>query len=128
MLGAATLAVTLSNFYGGLIAAVITPVAVAALLARRASDAAHDRCAGWPSPSRASCVIAAAGLAYVWYAARAVVANRAAFAFPRADLFRYSAKWWSYLVPPVAHPLLGAIAQRDLDMRRACARGCSNSR
>ena len=29
-LGAATLAVTLSNFYGGLIAAVITPVAVAA--------------------------------------------------------------------------------------------------
>ena len=30
LLGAATIAVTLSNFYGGLIAAVITPVAVAA--------------------------------------------------------------------------------------------------
>src|ERR1700759_454526 len=30
LLGAATLAVTLSNFYGGLIAAVITPVAAGA--------------------------------------------------------------------------------------------------
>ena len=35
-LAAATLAVTLSNFYGGLIAAVITPVAVARVLARHA--------------------------------------------------------------------------------------------
>ena len=57
-------------------------------------------------------LIAACGMAYAWYAAGAVVANRAAFAFPRADLFRYSAKWWSYLVPPVAHPLLGATAHR----------------
>ena len=38
--------------------------------------------------------------------------NRAAFAFPRESLFRYSAKWWSYLVPPVEHPLLGATAHR----------------
>ena len=38
--------------------------------------------------------------------------DRAAFAFPRADLFLYSAKWWSYLVPPVGHPLLGARADR----------------
>ena len=28
------------------------------------------------------------------------------------DLFRYSAKWWSYLVPPVEHPLLGDLARR----------------
>ena len=57
--------VTLSNFYGGLIAAVITPVAVGGLLARQRRDrqpgsvrrlARHDR--------RASRVIAAAGLAY----------------------------------------------------------------
>ncbi len=57
-------------------------------------------------------LIAAAGLAYASYAAGDVVANRAAFAFPRADLFRYSAKWWSYLVPPVEHPLLGDTAHR----------------
>ncbi len=35
-----------------------------------------------------------------------------AFAFPRADLFRYSAKWWSYLVPPVEHPLVGPAVRR----------------
>jgi len=57
-------------------------------------------------------LIAASGIAYASYAAGAVVVNRAAFAFPRADLFLYSAKWWSYLVPPVAHPLLGATAHR----------------
>ncbi len=57
-------------------------------------------------------LIAACGMAYASYTARAVVVNRAAFAFPRADLFRYSAKWWSYLVPPVEHPLLGATAHR----------------
>ena len=45
------------------------------------------------------------------YAARAVVADPAAFAFLRGDLFRYSARWWSYLVPPTEHPLLGAIAR-----------------
>ncbi len=110
-LGAATVAVTLSNFYGGLIAAVITPVAVAAywLLTGRPAR---------PSMRRLSITVgslalmAAAGVTYVSYAANAVVENRAAFAFPRADLFRYSATWWSYLVPPVAHPLLGAAAHR----------------
>ena len=53
-----------------------------------------------------------------WYAAGDVVANRAAFAFPRADLFRYSAKWWSYLVPPVAHP----AARRHGASRLDCGR------
>ena len=105
-------AVTLSNFYGGLIAAVITPVAVAAYwLVTCRRDAAIDAPAG-RSPSASLVLIAAAGMAYASYAAGAVVANRAAFAFPRADLFRYSAKWWSYLVPPVEHPLLGATARR----------------
>jgi len=108
---AATLAVTLSNFYGGLIAAVITPVAVAAywLVTRREGARSMRRlCITVGS----LVVIAVSGLAYAVYAARAVVVNRAAFAFPRADLFRYSAKWWSYLVPPVAHPLLGEAAHR----------------
>ncbi len=108
-LGAATLTVTLSNFYGGLIAAVITPIAVAAywLVTRRA----HPRSIRRLGITVGSLVlIAASGLAYASYAAGAVVVNRAAFAFPRADLFRYSAKWWGYLVPPVEHPLLGATA------------------
>jgi hypothetical protein len=108
-LGAAAIAVTLSNFYGGLIAAVITPVAAGAywLVTRQTH----------PQPLRGLAVtvvslvlIAASGFAYVLYAAGDLVSNHTGFAFPRTDLFPYSAKWWSYLVPPVAHPVLGAMA------------------
>jgi hypothetical protein len=111
LLGAAAAAVTLSNFYGGLIAAVMTPVAVAAYWLAAGRTA--------PRPVRnlavtagSLLVIAAAAVVYAWYAAGAVVAHPAAFGVPRAELFRYSAKWWSYLVPPVEHPLLGATARR----------------
>ena len=110
-LGAAALAVALSNFYGGLIAAVITPVAVAAYwLTPRGSEVRSWRRLGITAGSLAA--IAASGLAYAWYAARNVLTNPAAFAFDREDLFRYSAKWWSYLIPPVGHPLLGATVRR----------------
>ena len=110
-LGAASLAVTLSNFYGGLIAAVITPAAVAAywLVAGR-TDTRSMRRLGITAGSLV--LIAAAGMAYASYAAPDVVLDRAAYAFPRNDLFRYSANWWSYLVPPAGHPLLGATAHR----------------
>jgi hypothetical protein len=110
-LGAATMAVTLSNFYGGLIAAVITPVAIAAywLVMRRADPRSLRRLG---ITIGALVLLAAGGLAYAWYAASAVVGNRAAFAFPRAALFGHSATWWSYFIPPVAHPLLGRTARR----------------
>ena len=110
-LAAATMAVTLSNYYAGLIAAVLTPLAVAGYFL--VSHRAH------PRPIRrlgitvgSLLVIAGTGLAYAWLAAGAVMANPAAFAFPRGDLFLYGAKWWSYLMPPVAHPLLGDAARR----------------
>jgi hypothetical protein len=108
---AATAAVTLSNFYGGLIAAAVTPVAVMAYwtATRKREPGAGRRLA---MTVAALALVAAAGIAYASYAAGPIVANRAAFAFPRADLFRYSATWWSYLVPPVAHPLLGEGARR----------------
>ena len=111
LLGAATFGVTLSNFYGGFIAAVITPVAVAAYWSVRCRpDPRSLRRLGITMASLL--VIAGAGIAYAVLAAGPVVANRAAFAFPRADLFLHSAKWWSFLVPPVEHPLLGAHAGR----------------
>ncbi|HXG87449.1 MAG TPA: hypothetical protein VNJ02_03855 [Vicinamibacterales bacterium] len=104
---AAAIAAVFSNFYGGLILAVLTPVAAAAHWltspdrARTARDAVIT--------SLALVCLAGAGLFYV-----AVVVDdaQAAFAFPREDLFLYSAKWWSYLVPPVAHPLLGDTVRR----------------
>lgn len=114
LLVAATVAVTLSNFYGGLIAAVITPIALAAYwFGSSASGARSLRRLVITVSSLA--VLAAGGVAYASYAAGAVVANPAAFAFARHDLFRYSSKWWSYLVPPVEHPLLGAMALRIWD-------------
>jgi hypothetical protein len=110
-LGIATATVTLSNFYGGLIAAIVTPVAVAAYWLVRT---------GKPKKSPRSLVItiaalallSVAGLAYVWWTARSVLLDPAAFAFAPGDVFRYSAKWWGYLVPPVAPPLLGEPARR----------------
>ena len=111
LLGAATFGVTLSNFYGGFIAAVITPVAVAAYWSVRCrTDPRSLRRLGITMASLL--VIAGAGIAYAVLPPAPCVANRAAFAFPRADLFLYSAKWWSFLVPPVEHPLLGAHAGR----------------
>lgn len=110
-LAAATAAVALSNFYGGLIAAVITPFAVGAYWWARARFA--------PAPARrlgvtiaALAAMGAAGLGLIAWHAPAVIGDPGALAFPRADLFIYSAKWWSYFVPPVANPLLGGVARR----------------
>ena len=111
LLAAASVAVTLSNFYAGLIVAVITPVAVAAYwLVMHRTGTRSMRRLGITLGSLV--VIAVFGISYAWYVARAVVVDPAAFAFPRADLFRYSAKWWSYLVPPIAHPILGTTVGR----------------
>jgi len=111
-LGAATIAVTLSNFYGGLIAAVITLPAIAGhwLFVVRRGDGGTTRSLAITAGSLA--VIALSGVAYALLAAQAVIQNRTAFAFPRIDLFHYSARGWSYLMPPAAHPLFGATAQR----------------
>ena len=136
-LGAAAIAVTLSNFYAGMIAAVMTPIAVAAYWFSDVVQAFRPARHGGPEgphytrmenalirsanatgirelrvTAGALLFIAAIGIGYAAYAAGDVVANRTAFAFPRADLFRYSAKWWSYLVPPVENPLFGTVARR----------------
>ena len=122
---AATAAVTLSNFYGALIAAVMTPVAVGVywVVRRGPAGAGHYRVTGPAEPGHyrisglwitlaTLLFLAMAGLAFVWWTAPAVIADRSAFAFPRDALFQHSAKWWGYLVPPVAHPLLGGVSRR----------------
>ena len=107
-------AVTLSNLYGGLIAAVLTPVAVAAHWGLRSRyDAGALRKLAITTVSLA--VLAAAGLAYgshVGELAYAAGAPRAGTGFARADLFLFSAKWWGYLVPPIAQPWAGRLAER----------------
>jgi hypothetical protein len=110
-LAAATVGVGLSNFYGGLIAAVLAPVAVVTYwtFTSRREPGSSRRLARTVAVLVA---VAAAALAYAWQVAPAVVTDRSALAFPREDLFRHGAKWWSYLLPPVASPALGPLAEQ----------------
>lgn len=109
LLMSSAIVATLSNFYGGLIVAVVTPAAAAAYwCVLRRGDVRPIRTVSVAIGSLAT--VAVGGVAYVAYAAPTLIANPGAFAFPRADLFLYSAKWWSYLVPPIGHPWLGASA------------------
>jgi hypothetical protein len=108
LLLATAAAVVLSNFYGGLIASVLSPVALVAyglVSPRRPGDGWLRRVA---LTALTLAVAAAAGLLLLYRVAPAVLLRPGSFAFPRSDLFLYSAKWWSYLVPAVDHPLAGS--------------------
>jgi hypothetical protein len=104
-------AVVLSNFYGGLIAAVVTPVAIATYWGFT-SRYQHGSLARLVVTTCSLLVIAGAGLAYAWHAMHVAAVNAAAFAVVRQDVFRYSAAWRSYFISPVEHPVLGRVAAR----------------
>ena len=114
LLALSVVSVTLSNFYGGMMAAVTTPAAVAAYW----YVSSRHR----PQPARrlaitlgSLVVTAVAGGAYAWHADRDAITHSVDFGFAREDLFRYSATWWGYLVPPVANPWLGERARQVWD-------------
>lgn len=106
LLACAVVGVTLSNFYGGLIAIAITPVSIAVYwLVKMRRDRVPVRRLLVTSATLAA--MAMAGAAYAWYvAADAFLGGDAALSFARGDVARYSATWSSYLLPQVAHPLL----------------------
>lgn len=111
MLFGAGVLVALSSFYLAFVAALLTPVTMGAT-ALTSKEAGRGR---WRPVAAAAAVLAglcACGIAYSRWAAPAVWSNPAAFAFPRQDLFRYSASPWSLVVPGVDHPLLGSWARR----------------
>ncbi len=107
-LAAAVGGVALSNFYGGLVAAITTPAAVVGYWSAT-RDAAH---AGRRLVAACTTLVAVAaiGTGWAWVSAHPAMSNPRAFAYPSDDLVRYSATWWSYLVPPLAHPGLGDMA------------------
>lgn len=108
---AASAAVILSNLYGGFAAAVISPFAVLGYWVVTRHGASHP----WrrlAATVGALALIAAAGVVYMSWSLPAAVAEGATAVVSRRDLFLYSAKWWSYLVPPVEHPLLGPAVSR----------------
>jgi len=107
---AAGLAV-LANDYHGLLILVMTPAAL--VLCWLSPDPV--------APSRRLRDLVLTGALLAGGAAAAFTAVRlwlpAAFADPLGftpeDVALYSAHWWSYLVPPVDHPLLGVWARRQ---------------
>jgi hypothetical protein len=107
--------VVLADFYGGFIALTMTPGTLLLFWLAPSSD---GRSRSWRDLAWTSLLLAAACAAAL-LAARRIVPSvfeyPELFAAPRAHLFLYSARWWSYLLPPVAHPVLGAWSRRVWD-------------
>jgi len=100
LLAVAIAAVTLSNFYGGFIAIVITPVALAAYwFFKMRRDVGSIR--RLLLTSATLLVVAIAGAGYAFYIAGDILRGESPLDFPRSDLAKYGARWWSYVVPPV---------------------------
>jgi hypothetical protein len=94
----------LSNFYGGLFAALLAPPA---LIFYRPDGFDGRRRNDWLPTALTLTAGGAAGWVYLRLTAGDLAALAGNFAFPPADLWRYSARWYSYLLPPVDHPLVG---------------------
>ncbi len=94
----------LSNFYWALFAALLTPVA---LIARWPVEAFGAHRTAWRRTAATLLGGGFAGWLYVRWTAGPLAGLAASFAFPRADIARYAARWYSYLLPPVDHPLAG---------------------
>ena len=108
LLAATAGCLTFSNFYGGLIGAAVTPVALAAYWT--ASPRGPRTARGLILPLTTLIGLLGLGLVAVRAAAPEVFRNPEALAFPLSDLDRYGARWWAYFVPPVDNALLGQIA------------------
>lgn len=107
-----TAGAVMSNFYGGLILMVITPAALAAYWLWRAQDRpnATSRVA---ITAGVLALMAATGAAYAVYAIGGSSAPYASYGTAPEDLVRYGTRWWSYAMPPAAHPLAGASVQQQ---------------
>ena len=107
-LAGACAALVLSNFYAGLIGAVITPVALVGYW--WAGPRGERRPAALWTTAGLLAALGAAGLAFIGFAHPQVLRDPSVYAFPAADVSLYSARWWAYLVPPVSHAVLGPTA------------------
>ena len=109
-LAVAAALVALSNFYGGFIAAVMTPVVLAAFLLIPRSESGVRLVSALPRTVLVLAGLALAGLAYVRAVAPQVIASPQEVGFPPTDVSRYGATWWAYFMPSIEHPLAGAWA------------------
>ncbi len=108
LLLASASAVALSDFYGGFIAAVLSPVALVAHGVTSPNRPGQSSLRRVAITGLVLAAAAAAGLVLIRHFAPAVLLHPGSLAFARSELFAWSAKWWSYLIPPVDHPLVGS--------------------
>jgi len=112
-LAAAVAALVLSNFYGALIGALVTPAAMAAYWCLMPPE--RRRWWGLAAPS-----LLLAGLCLSTYAAFRIrhpsfLAEAWQLRNPLGDLVRYSASWEAYVLPPVDQPVVGPFSRRIWD-------------
>lgn len=105
MLVSAAAAVVASNLYGGFITAVVTPFVVLSYWWTRTRGSAGVRSL-LATISTLACVCLA-GLGHLWRVAPAALTGGSLPTASYEDLVVHSARWWAYLVPPVANPWVG---------------------
>jgi len=108
LLASAAVAV-LANDYHVLLLSAVTPVAVLVFWHAPSRTGDHGGPGDLIGTAALLAVSAATGYICLRYAVPAVVTAPAG---GREELFTYSARWWSYLVPPVDHQTFGPWAQR----------------
>ena len=107
-LAAALAAAVLANAYHALILSVAAPLAAVLFSmtpSREGQRGGVRDLAGTLAVMATGAVVAIAVIARV-----APIVLTDAVAASRDDLFIYSARWWSYLVPGIDHPILGTYA------------------
>ena len=120
LLTAAIAVASLADFYAGLIAAALSPVALLAygLGSPRTSTQGRGRRMGVTALVLLGAALTGFGAIICFVPSMARSPESSAFA--RSELFTWSARWWSYLVPPFDHPFWGS-AVREFWSRREMA-------
>ena len=109
-LGAAVAALALSNFYGALIGALITPPALVAYWCSMPSARRTWRSLVAPSLLLVGLCLSTYTVLRISYPSFLSEAWQARN--PLGDLVRYSARWEAYILPPVDHAVTGSISRR----------------
>jgi len=113
LLVASVAALVFSNFYGGFIGAVVTPVALGAYWAW--SPRGGRTASGLLVPVGALMLVCVAAAYVVRAQEPSLWQSPEQFAFSAGDAARYGARWVSYVLPPVEHVWLGSAVRAVWD-------------
>ena len=98
-----------ASFYWALIAAVVVPVALASASFAVPLEAGRTRTRAVATSSMLAVLLLAAAAAAVAVLPRFVPGDPMQYAFSATDQALYAARWTSYFLPPVDHPVLSVV-------------------